>query len=159
MWHLKGRQPRVPTPGKNRKQYVFGAIDYKSGKFFYHMQDTNNQWGCLVVAQKLVSWARSVRTPVLLVWDNSRTHKAKRLQAYLDQPEVSRWLKIFWLSTYSPDLNDIERLWRHLKRTGVANHLFKTFEDFKAHLLRLLARVNSDSDRITGIVFRTAKAA
>ena len=158
-WHRKGRQPRVPTPGKNRKQYVFGVIDYKSGKFFYHMQDTNNQWGCLAVVQKLVAWARSVRTPVVLVWDNSRTHKAKRLQAYLDQPEVRRWLKIFWLSTYSPDLNDIERLWRHLKRTGVANHLFKTFEDFKAHLLRLLARVNRDSDRITGVVFRTAKAA
>jgi transposase len=159
MWHRKGRQPRVCTPGKNRKQYVFGAIDYKSGKFFYHMQDTNNQWGCLVIVQQLVAWARSMRIPVLLVWDNSRTHTAKRLQAYLDQPEVKRWLKIVWLSTYSPDLNDIERLWRHLKRTGVANYLFHSFEDFRTHLLKVLASVNKDSHKITGIIFRVSKAA
>ncbi len=159
MWHLKGRQPRVPTPGRNRKHYVFGAIDYKSGKFFHQVQDTNNQWGCLVIAQQPVAWARSIRTPVLLVWDNSRAHKAKGLQAYLDQPEVQKWLNIFWPSTHSPDLNDIERLWRHLKRTGVANHLFRNAAEFKVHLLNLLARVNRHADKITGIVFRTAKAA
>lgn len=118
------------------------------------MQDTTNERGCLVVAQKLVTWPRSVRTPALLVWDGSRRHKAKRFQACLDQPEVRRWLKVFRLSTHSPDLNDIERLWRHVKRTAFADLLFKTFEGFKGHLLRALERVNGDSDRITGIVFK-----
>lgn len=149
----------MPTPGKNRKQYVFGAIDVKSGKFFFHMQDTNNQWGSLVIVQQLVAWARAIRKRVVLVWDNSRTHSAKRLQTYLRQRAVARWLKVQWLSTYSPDLNDIERLWRHLKRTGVANHLFRSFTEFKRHLLEVLARVNRDRDKITGIVFKTRAAA
>lgn len=157
LWQRKGKQTKVPTPGKNRKQYVFGAVDYKSGKFFWHVQETNNQWGCLVVVQQLVAWAKSIRTPVLLVWDNSRTHTAKKLEAHLTKPHVRRWLKIFWLSTYSPDLNDIERLWRHLKRTGVANHLFKSPDDFRAHLLTVLSSVNQHPHTITGILFKLSK--
>ena len=159
LWHRKGRQPRVPTPGKNRKLYVFGAIDLKSGKFFYNVQPTNNQWGSMVIVQQLLKWARMMRIPVILVWDNARTHRAKRLQAYMNQLEVKRWIRIFWLSTYSPDLNDIERLWRHLKRTGVANHLFSSPNEFRAHLLKLLAKVNRNKKEPFALVFRTRKAA
>jgi transposase len=159
MWHRKGRQPRVPTPGKNRKLYVFGAIDYKSGRCFFHVQETNNPWGCRQVVDQLVRWARRIRTPVVLVWDNARTHSAKRLQAYLEQPKIRRWLKVFPLSTYSPDLNDIERLWKYLKQTGVANYLFRNFQQFKHHLLKLLANVNKDPKKITGIVFKVSKCA
>lgn len=159
LWHRKGTQPRVPTPGKNRKLYVFGAIDLKSGRFFHHVQPTNNQWGSLVIVQQLLGWARSIRIPVILVWDNAQTHLAKRLQAYMNQPDVKRWIKVFWLSTYSPDLNDIERLWRHLKRTGVANHLFGSPDEFRAHLLKLLARVNRNRREKLALVFRTGRAA
>lgn len=159
MWHRRGDQPKIPTPGKNRKHYVFGAIDYKSGRFFYHVHESNSQFGCLVVVQKLLAWARSSRTPVLLVWDNARTHTAKQMTAYLEQPDVRRWIKVFWLSTYSPDLNDIERLWRHVKRTGMANYLFRNPADFRDHLLRVLSSVNKDPRRITAITFTLGKAA
>ena len=157
LWHKKGQQVKVPTPGKNRKLYVFGVIEYKRGKFFYHVQDKNNQWGCMAVIQQLIAWARSIGVRVILVWDNARTHTAKRLQAYLNQPHVRKWVKIFWLSTYSPDLNDIERLWRYLKRTGVANHLFKSFQEFKDHLISLLKNVNKNSSEVSRISFNISK--
>jgi len=159
LWHKKGQQVKVPTPGKNRKYYVFGVIEYKRGKFFYHIQDKNNQWGCMIVVQKLVTWARSMGMRVILVWDNAKTHTAKRLEKYLYQPHVRKWLKIFWLSAYSPDLNDIERLWRYLKRTGVANHLFKTFLDFKNHLISVLESVNKSRAKLPGIVFNVSPIA
>lgn len=159
MWHRRGCQPRIPAPGQNHKQYVFGAIDYKTGKFFSHVQDTNNQWGCLVIVQKLVMWAKHTRTPVILAWDNARTHTAKRLQTYLGQPSVKQWLKIFWISRYSPDLNEIERLWKYLKQTGVANHLFRNIAEFRTHLLKLLSKVNNKPYKATGIVFKMLKNA
>lgn len=157
--HRQGQPPRVRTPGKNRKQDVFGAIDSKSWKFFYPVQDTNNPFGCMVIAQQLVAGARSLATPVILGWDNSRTHTAKRLEADLDQPEVRRWLKIFWRSTYSPDRNDLERRWKYLKPTGVANHRFGSVHEFRSPLLKLLATVNKDADRVTAIPFKGSRRA
>lgn len=70
---------------------------------------------------------------------------------------VRRWLKVFRRSTYRPDRNDIERLWRYLKQTGVANHLLRSVEEFKARLLNLLATVNKDPTRITAITFKVSK--
>src|SRR5262249_9689114 len=52
------------------------------------------------------------------------------------RPAVRQWLwehrktiRVYWLPPYSPSLNLIERLWGHLKRTILANMLFKTLDD------------------------------
>jgi transposase len=102
----------------------------------------NNQNGCIALVDQLAAWARKLQTRVILVWDNAQTHVAKKIQAHLSQPSVHRWVRVFWLSTYSPDLNDIERLWRYLKRAGVANYLFDSFNRFQRHLIRVLKDVN-----------------
>jgi transposase len=39
---------------------------------------------------------------------------------------------IYWLPPYCPDLNLIERLWEHLKRTVLANVLYRTLDDLVA---------------------------
>lgn len=108
--------------------------------------------------QQLLSWARRRRKLVILAWDNANTHKAKMIQAFMNRPGVRRWIQPFWISRYSPDLNDIERLWKHLKQTGMANHLFKNRRQFADHLRRLLNAVNRDQAAIP-ISFQVQAAA
>ncbi len=45
--------------------------------------------------------------------------RVRRLAAHRDQ------IEIYWLPPYCPSLNLIERLWGHLKRTALANVLFR----------------------------------
>ena len=57
-----------------------------------------------------------------------------------------------WLPPYCPNLNLIERLWGHLKRTVLANVLFKTMDDLVVAFRREVGRVNGHRDRM-GFMF------
>ena len=51
--------------------------------------------------------------PVVFVLDNGPIHTSKASRAALAARD---WLTIEWLPKYAPELNDIERSWRDLKR-------------------------------------------
>jgi DDE superfamily endonuclease len=55
--------------------------------------------------------------PIVVVWDNLGTHhSAKIRQAIAGRP----WLTVFELPAYAPELNPVEGVWSHLKRS-IAN--------------------------------------
>jgi len=131
MWMPRGRQRRVPTPGKNRKVTVFGAWCYGRGLFRQHTQPCKNAWGVRQLVQHLVQRARQTGRRILLVMDQGCPHHAKALKN--DLQLAKEHMQVFWLPHYSPELNLIERLWRHLKRSRLANVLFRTFPQFLGH--------------------------
>ena len=60
--------------------------------------------------------------PVVLVLDNGPIHTSKATtQALAARP----WLGVEWLPRYAPELNDIERSWRDLKRHYLAHQTFR----------------------------------
>ena len=61
-------------------------------------------------------------------------------------------ITIFWLPPYCPSLNLIERLWGHLKRTILANVLFRTMDDLVMAFRRGIARFNGHRDKM-GFMF------
>lgn len=60
--------------------------------------------------------------PLVLVMDNASSHRAKAMQAFLSLFEHR--VLVIWLPPYSPDMNLIERFWKHLKQRVTANRLF-----------------------------------
>jgi hypothetical protein len=60
---------------------------------------------------------------IVLVVDNFRTHYSKTLEFL--EPYTDQFV-LFALPTYSPLLNNIELLWKHLRRKATHNHLFET---------------------------------
>jgi transposase len=59
--------------------------------------------------------------PFILVLDNGPIHTSKASQAAL---AARPWLTVEWLPKYAPELNDIERAWRDLKRHFLAHQTF-----------------------------------
>lgn len=59
---------------------------------------------------------------LVLVLDNASFHHSAAIQAALSCFEQR--VLVLWLPPYSPDLNPIERFWKHLKATACANHLY-----------------------------------
>ncbi|WP_456154780.1 IS630 family transposase [Streptomyces chartreusis] len=55
-----------------------------------------------------------VKAPIMLVWDRLNTHISHTMREMTAERE---WLTVFLLPAYSPDLNPIECLWTHVKRT------------------------------------------
>ena len=88
---------------------------------------------------------------IRLVCDNGRFHTTKAVEVWLEQHRDQ--IEIYWLPPYCPSLNLIERLWRHLKRTVLANVLFVTMDDLVRAFRTGVTRVNGRRGRM-GFVFR-----
>ena len=58
----------------------------------------------------------------MLVLDNGPIHTGKAATAAL---AARPWLTVEWLPKYAPELNDIERSWRDLKRHYLAHRTFR----------------------------------
>jgi transposase len=125
IWAPVGQQPEVPAPGKNEKKVIYGAVDYATGKLTYTVADS--KCGAAFLAFLLVVLKKYAGTKVRMVCDNGRFHTTKAVLTFLEANKDK--IEIYWLPPYCPDLNLIERLWGHLKRTVLANVLYTTLDD------------------------------
>ena len=64
--------------------------------------------------------------PVVLVLDNGPIHTSRVTRKAL---AARPWLTVEWLPKYAPELNDIERSWRDLKRHYLAHRTFRDADD------------------------------
>jgi transposase len=149
LWGRVGHQPEVPAPGKNEKQVVYGGVDYATGRITHTVADTKSGWYFLVFLAALVKAyaGRKVR----LVCDNGRFHQTKAVTKWLSSHTDQ--VQVYWLPPYCPSLNLIERLWGHLKRTVLANVLFRTLDDLVDAFKRGVGRINGHRNKM-GFMFR-----
>ena len=66
-----------------------------------------------------------------IIVDNARYYKNKDLKNWLKDSCI----KIFFLPTYSPNLNLIERFWKCLKNETIYNQYYEKYTDFKQAIL------------------------
>lgn len=128
MWARIGCQPRIASPGKNAKKVVYGAVDYATGRIVTLTADTKS--GLMFIAFLTTLLRAYAGRKIRLVCDNARYHHTRAVHDWLDGHR--RWIEVYWLPPYCPDLNLIERLWGHLKRTVLANTLFASVHDLAA---------------------------
>jgi len=140
----RGKQRRVRAPGKNRKLTVFGAVRYGRGSFLHHTQPRKTAWGFRILLHRLLARAKRTGRRIVLVLDRGNPHHAGVVHRDLDQAKPH--IHTVWLPHYSPELNLIEMLWRHLKRSRLANVLFRNFEEFRNHIQTVLQQFAAEPD-------------
>lgn len=135
----KGQQKQVKTPGKNRRLAAFGAMGYGThagGLFLHHTQPRKTAWGMRMLVQRLLSRAKRTGRRIVLVLDRGNPNHAQSL--HHDVALAWPWIEVFWLPNYCWNLNLIERLWKHLKATRVADVLFSSYRRFERHVVAAL---------------------
>jgi transposase len=65
----------------------------------------------------------------VLVLDNGPVHTSKASRAALAERP---WITVEWLPRYAPELNDIERTWRDLKRHHLAHQTSRNATDLNS---------------------------
>ena len=83
--------------------------------------------------------------PVRLVLDNGPILTCKLTRAALEQR--AHWLRVEWLPKYAPELNDIEALWRDLKRHHLAHQTFTGAEDLDQAIHEAVMALNRERNR------------
>lgn len=136
-WMLPGQQKVVVTPGQNRKRYLAGALAVNGSDLVVVQSARKNSDLFLALLEKLRRHhPRAAR--IHLVLDNYGIHSSRRVQEFLRQHEDL--FQLHFLPPYSPDHNDIERVWREVHANVTRNHRCKTIEDLMRRVLWHLRR-------------------
>ena len=126
-WARQGKQPTIETSGKRKGYKVFGLIDYFTGRFFYHCQES--RFTSATYRDYLTEVLRQTRKHIVLIQDGARYHTSAAMNEFFETHKVR--LTVFNLPAYSPDYNPIEKLWKKVKEKGTHLHYFPTFQALK----------------------------
>ncbi|MEV6212224.1 transposase [Kitasatospora sp. NPDC051914] len=93
---------------------------------------------------------------IVLVWDNSTQHTDTAMRELL--AARSSWLTVFYLPPYAPDLNPVEGVWAHLKKS-LGNLAAHTLDQLAALVRTRLKRMQYrpgllDGVTSAGVVYR-----
>ncbi|MFH8841919.1 transposase [Streptomyces sp. NPDC017868] len=95
-----------------------------------------------------------VKAPIVLVWDRLNTHVSRRMRRLIDDRE---WLTVFLLPAYSPDLNPVEWVWAHVRRSP-ANLAVVALDRLEALVRNRLKRLQYRPDTLDGFIADTGLA-
>ena len=121
-WMKVHEQKCLPANTQPRSGCLLaGVIDWLSAEVWCQAIDKLSS-DCLI---SFFSWLFLEVFPderLVLVMDNASAHHAASMKAFLSLFEHR--VIVIYLPTYSPDMNLIERFWKHLKQRVTANRLF-----------------------------------
>jgi hypothetical protein len=148
-WAKRGADLRVPAPGQAAKVAMLGVLDWarralvvrtsrtkRSSDFAALLAELDRRWG---------PRPGEVTRPVVLVLDNGPIHTSRATRAAL--AERAHWLTVEWLPKYAPELNDIEPVWRDLKRHHLAHQTFTGPGDLDRAIHHAVAKLNAERSR------------
>jgi transposase len=138
-WRRRGRghQEAVPTPGKNRKAYVAGALHARTGKVVW-VGGARKDSALFIDHLAALERAYPKAKRLILILDNYGVHKSRAVRAWLaEHPKF----ELCFQPAYHPWVNRIERLWKAMHDTVTRNHRCRTLEELCAHVARFLEAV------------------
>ncbi|WP_443735435.1 IS630 family transposase [Streptomyces flavotricini] len=162
-WSRRGRTPLVRVTGKGSGRVLMaGMICVRPGRetrLIYRTQTYRGRTGekkgfrAREFADLLTSAHRQLGdAPLIVVWDNASTHHAKALREFCDRN--SDWLTIIKLPPYAPDLNPVEGVWAHLKKS-LANLAPRTIDDLTPLVKNRLRAIQRRPQILNGFIAET----
>lgn len=129
LWSRKGRQVAIPTPGNNRKCYLAGALNARTGRVVWTAGLSKSSELFIELLKTLQARYRKARKLVLIL-DNYIIHKSRRTQHYLQR--FGRRFELLFQPVYHPWVNRIERLWKVLHDNVTRNHRYPNMTELMA---------------------------
>ena len=153
VWARQGRDLRVEAPGKVKRRCLSGAQDSRDGSLLAHLSRTKKTQDFLSLLGLIETKygpreEGEARPAVVVVLDNGPSHTSHATRKALEAR--SSWLSVEWLPKFSPELNDIERDWRLLKRRYLGNRNYAHEGDLERSIIAALARLNADREVTRG---------
>lgn len=135
----------VQTFSGRKRWNVLGSIDFVSKKVVTVCNDTYlraNQV-CRMLVKVRKAHKSEPSTEIHLILDNAKYQKCKVVQTVAKKLNIS----LDYIPPYSPNLNLIERLWKHTKANIRTKH-YDTFGEFIAEIMGTLSRTDKEDKEI-----------
>src|SRR4051794_25969335 len=146
VWAKKGADLRLPAPGQRAKVAMLGVLDWAHRKLIVRTSRTKRSSDFLALLEEVDRRYGPklgvALTPIVLVLDNGPIHTSKMSRTAL--AARAHWLTLAWLPKSAPELNDIEGVWRDLKRHHLAHQTFSGPEDLDRAIHEAVGKLNTE---------------
>jgi transposase len=143
-WMNRGTQKEVPTPGKNEKRYLCGALDAASGSgglLSWVKGQRKNSLLFVAMLRKLAVEVYSQAKVIHVVLDNFGIHASKISRAAV--AELGGRVVLHFLPPYCPQANRIERVWLDLHANVTRNHTCGDIDELMRNVVHYLMARNA----------------
>ena len=141
----KGQTPVQPLPAKRVSLNMISAIT-NQGEVRFMLYETSMN------AKTLIKFLRALieSTPgkVFLILDNLRVHHAKKVKRWLANRTVRRYLEVFFLPAYSPELNPDEYLNCDLKNMLHSGEAIRSVDNLKQKTRSCMRTLQRQPERV-----------
>lgn len=142
-WAPRGETPVVPTSGRRQSVNAISAVNM-AGAFWYDVFD--GRLNATRFIEFLRAFLRSRRRPVFLVVDGHPAHRAHCVSNFVQG--LKGRLELHFLPGYAPELNPDEFVWNDMRMRGTSKRPLRRHESLKARVLKDLADIKADRDRV-----------
>ena len=140
-WAPVGQTPVVTRTGERKAIKVVSAISPK-GELRFRVHEGRMNGGRFIEFPKAL--LGGVPGKIFLIVDGSSVHKAKKVREFAENETDGR-LQIFFLPSYSPELNPDEWVWNNVKNDRIGRAVIMSKDDLKARAIGALRRLSETS--------------
>ena len=146
-WVKKGQDKLVKSNSGRQRINLNGALNAETLEVVIRTDDTINAQSTLKLFEALEKKHPEANT-IFITLDNARYYKNKLVSTYLETSKI----KLFFLPSYSPNLNLIERLWKFMRKTILYNQYYEKFGEFKTAVIRFFDDILQHQTKLTTLL-------
>jgi len=117
-WAKKGETPKIKVTGNRGSIAVSSAIS-PAGRMVFRIEKGKVNSKTFIDFLKQIIKNHKWRKIIVIV-DNAPTHTAKKVKNFIEKNKNK--IAVYYLPTYSPDLNPDEDVWKYLKNVKLKAH-------------------------------------
>jgi len=145
VWAPIGVPWEVETPGNNRKQVMFGAVNSRSGQTHFQLSAHKRSADFQQFVDDQVVPAYPQADLIFLIVDGASIYTSKSTRAWLaERPQIV----LVPLPSYAPKLNLQEQIWRWLRADVTHDHFFGSLPAVVAAAKRFFTKVTGQPDAV-----------
>ncbi|MFP4573634.1 MAG: IS630 family transposase [Desulfobacterales bacterium] len=135
-WTPVGQTPEIEATGARFGLNMIAAISTRGQMRFMVVKGSVDSERICDFLKRLM---HNAENPVFLIWDGHPTHHSGKVKECVKSFEGK--LKIFFLPSYSPELNPAEQVWNNVKQYGAGRDPVFGPDQLKSVVLKYLRRL------------------
>lgn len=136
-WQAPRTQIRLPSSSHHKRINVLGFLQ-RNNRFSPYIVESNVSGDTVIAC--IDAFTKSLRKPTVIVIDNAPIHKGRAFDEARARWQ-QRGLRLFFLPSYSPELNLIERLWQEIKYRWLPLKAYESWASLQQCLTDVLVGV------------------
>ncbi len=145
-WAPRGETPILREWLTRDHLSMIGALT-ADGRWLTQVRD--EAFDGLAVVEFLRALMRSIPGKLLVLWDGAPIHRSKKVKEFLSRGAARR-LRLEQLPGYAPELNPVEKVWKHLKTVELKNLCCHDQVELRAAILAANRRTRNKPHVLNG---------